>query len=217
MSAWAQKPTLRASRSRSDYAPKREYLAFIRCVRDWTQSRLAPLAQPTVRRFDGRRALLDDLLGDGFALMGYAADPRARLDTSSVTALDAIGTCFVALYPLGGRPQGPGIARSTASGLIEVEDISGEGTAWLRQAGARPGHVAIVRPDKFVYALAPADEIPAAVMHLLRTIDRPQRAAEIPLAQLHSNQSHSAAYLDHSNTGRPPASRFRHARSSKKN
>lgn len=175
--------------------PQGSYLGLPRKRRNGAEGR--PLAQPTVRSFDGRRALLDDLLGDGFALMGYAADPRARLDTSSVAALDTLGTRFIALYPLGGRPQGPGIAHSTASDLVEVEDISGEGVAWLRLAGARPGHVAIIRPDKFVYALAPADEIPAAVKHLLHTIDRPQRAAEIPPAQFHSNQSRSAVYMDH--------------------
>jgi len=132
-----------------------------------------PVPQPWVRSFDGRRTLLDSVLGDGFALMGYAADPRARLDRSSVAALDSLGTRFVALYPLGGRPQGHGIAPSMAAGLVEVEDISGEGIAWLRQTGARRGHVAIIRPDKFVYALAPASEIFAAAQHLLRTMDRP--------------------------------------------
>lgn len=156
--------------------PLGSYLGLPRKKRNGAEGR--PLAQPSVRDFDGRRALLDDLLGDGFALMGYAADPRARLDTSSVAALEALGTRFVALYPLGGRPQGPGIARSTAPDLVEVEDISGEGIAWLRQTGARPGHVAIIRPDKFVYALASAGEIPAAVHHLLRTMDRPRAATE---------------------------------------
>jgi 3-(3-hydroxy-phenyl)propionate hydroxylase len=152
--------------------PGGSYLGLPRRGRKAAEGR--PVPQPSVRSFDGRRTLLDDVLGDGFALMGYAADPRVGLDASSVAELDALGTRFVALYPLGGRPQGHSVARATAPGLVEVEDISGEGVDWLRRTGARAGHVAIIRPDKFVYALASAGDLPAAVQHLLRRMDRPQ-------------------------------------------
>ena len=162
--------------------PQGSYLGLPRKGRKSAEGR--PIPQPFVRTIDGRRALLDEVLGDGFALVGYAADPRAGLGASSVAALDALGTRFVALYPLGGRPQGKGVARSTACGLVEVEDISGEGIAWLRAAGARPRHVAMIRPDKFVYALASGGEAAEAVQHLLRTMDRP-RASE---QAVHSDQ-----------------------------
>jgi 3-(3-hydroxy-phenyl)propionate hydroxylase len=132
-----------------------------------------PVPQPMVRSFDGRRALLDELLGEGFALLGYAVDPRPSLDAGSVLELEALGTRFIALYPLGGRPQGRGVARTAASGLVEAEDITGEGIAWLRETSARPGHVAFIRPDKFVYALASPGETREAARHLLATMDRP--------------------------------------------
>ncbi|MGO8920877.1 MAG: bifunctional 3-(3-hydroxy-phenyl)propionate/3-hydroxycinnamic acid hydroxylase [Stellaceae bacterium] len=151
--------------------PQGSYLGLPRKGRKGAEGR--PIPQPWVRSFDGRRMLFDELLGEGFALMGYGADPRAGLDPTSVAALDALGTRFVALYPLGRRPQGHGAARSITPGLVEVEDISGEGIAWLRETGARPGYVAFIRPDKFVYALASEGEIAGAAQHLLRTMDRP--------------------------------------------
>jgi hypothetical protein len=43
--------------------------------------------------------------------------------------------------------------------------------------------VAIIRPDKFVYALASGGGIGAAVQHLLRTMDRPH-ATEQPARQI---------------------------------
>jgi 3-(3-hydroxy-phenyl)propionate hydroxylase len=149
--------------------PQGSYLGLPRKGRKGAEGR--PLPQPSVRSFDGRPMLLDDVLGEGFALMGYAADPCAALDADSTSALEALGARFVTLYPVGGRPQGYDVARSTAPGVVEVEDMSGEGIAWLRETGARPGHVAVIRPDKFVYALASGRDIAAAVQHLLRTMD----------------------------------------------
>jgi 3-(3-hydroxy-phenyl)propionate hydroxylase len=149
--------------------PQGSYLGLRRKGRKSAEGR--PIPQPSVRSFDGRPMLLDDVLGEGFALMGFAADPRATLEADTVAALEALGTCFVALYPRGGRPQGHAVARATAPGLVEVEDISGEAIVWLRDTGARPGHVALIRPDKFVYALVSGGDVTVAAQHLLRTMD----------------------------------------------
>jgi 3-(3-hydroxy-phenyl)propionate hydroxylase len=151
--------------------PQGSYLGLPRKGKKGVEGR--PIPQPWVRNFDGRRALLDEFIGQGFALLGYTVDPRSKLDAKSVTALDDLGTRFVTLYPLGGRPQGFGVKPSTTPGLVEIEDISGEAIAWLRETGAGLGHVAIIRPDKFVFALTSEAEIAEAVQHLLRTMDRP--------------------------------------------
>ncbi|RBP14072.1 3-(3-hydroxy-phenyl)propionate hydroxylase [Roseiarcus fermentans] len=127
-----------------------------------------PIPQPQVRTSDGRRALLDDVLGDDCALVGYACDPRAGLDADILARLAALGVAFVALYPYGERTQGHAVRRGPAAGaLVEVEDLSGEGVAWFRAAGARRGHVAVIRPDKVVYAMTPASGAPGAVADLL--------------------------------------------------
>ena len=149
--------------------PQGAYFGLPRRRRKGAEGR--PIPQPQVRTYEGRRALLDDFLGEDFALVGYAADPRAGLDAQSLAALTALGVRCVALYPYGGRPQGAeGMAAAGPSGLAEVEDLSGEGVAWFRSVGAKKGSVALVRPDKFVYALAPASGAADIVMHGLRAM-----------------------------------------------
>ena len=51
-----------------------------------------------------------------------------------------------------------------------MEDLSGEGVAWFRSVGAKKGSVAVIRPDKFVYALAPASGAADIVTHALRAM-----------------------------------------------
>ncbi len=130
-----------------------------------------PIPQPLVRTYDGRRALLDDILGEELALIGYACDPRATLDAKTLERLAALGARFVTLYPFGERPQGDAVKRDPAAGgVVEVEDLTGEGIDWFRGAGARKGSVAVIRPDKFVYALAPASGAADIVTHALRAM-----------------------------------------------
>ena len=146
--------------------PNGDYFGLPRKRRNGAEGR--PIPQPQVRTYDGRRALLDDILGEDYALVGYACDPRASLDAMSLARLAALGARFVALYPFGERPQGDVVKRGSAAGaLIEVEDLGGEGIAWFRRVGARKGDVALVRPDKFVYALTPAAQLAAAVNRAL--------------------------------------------------
>jgi 3-(3-hydroxy-phenyl)propionate hydroxylase len=146
--------------------PNGSYFGLPRNRRNSAEGR--PIPQPQVRTYVGRRALLDDVLGDNFALVGYGVDPRATLDANTIIKLESLNTRFVVLYPYGGRPQGGGVSPSAPAGVTEIEDLSGEALAWFRKVGARPGHVALVRPDKFVYAMRPAASIAAAVTHALR-------------------------------------------------
>ena len=142
--------------------PNGAYFGLPRRRRNGAEGR--PIPQPPVRTYDGRRALLDDILGEDYAFVGYACDPRANLDAKSLARLSALGARFVALYPFGERPQGGGVSRSGAtSALVEVEDLTGEGVAWFRGAGARKGYVAVIRPDKFVFAMTPPGQLANAV------------------------------------------------------
>ena len=68
-----------------------------------------------------------------------------------------------------GRPQA-NKGSCAPAGLVEVEDLSGEAVAWLRDTGAKPGHVALIRPDKFVYALTDPKRAKAAVAHALHAM-----------------------------------------------
>ncbi len=156
--------------------PEGAYLGLARARRNSAEGR--PVPQPQVRTYEGRRALLDDILGEEFALLGYGVDPRTSLDAQDLAGLAALGTRFVALYDYGGRPQGStGVDPCAPAGLVEVEDLSGEAVAWLRDTGAKLGHVALIRPDKFVYALTGAGRIKAAVAHALQAMKTGRVAA----------------------------------------
>ena len=148
--------------------PNGTYFGFPRKRRNGAEGR--PIPQPQVRTLAGRRALLDDVIGDNFALVGYGIDPRAALDAATIAKLVSLNTRFVVLYPYGGRPQGDGVSPSAPSGLAEIEDLSGDALAWFRKVGAKPGHIALVRPDKFVYAMRPAGNIADAVSHALAAL-----------------------------------------------
>jgi len=149
--------------------PNGDYFGLPRRRRNGAEGR--PIPQPVVRTYDGRRALLDDILGEELALVGYACDPRASLDAKTLARLSALGARFVALYPFGGRPQGEAVKlTSSASALVEVEDLGGEGIAWFRGSGARTGHVAVIRPDKFVYAMTPPERLAHAVDQALEVL-----------------------------------------------
>jgi 3-(3-hydroxy-phenyl)propionate hydroxylase len=162
--------------------PNGSYLGLPRVRRSGAEGR--PIPQPQVRTFTGRRALLDDILGHDFALVGYGIDPRATLDANIIVKLETLNTRFVVVYPYGGRPQGSDVPASAPRGLIEVEDLSGEALAWFRKVGAKQSHIALVRPDKFVYAMRPAGRIADAVTHALRELG----SASIPERVLPDNR-----------------------------
>ena len=72
----------------------------------------------------------------------------------------------------------------TVGALVEVEDLTGEGVAWFRSVGAKKGSVAIIRPDKFVYALAPASGAADIVTHALRAM-KADRAPTVNAPESH--------------------------------
>jgi 3-(3-hydroxy-phenyl)propionate hydroxylase len=109
--------------------------------------------QPKVRLLGGAHARFDDVTGAGFALVGLGCDPRRNLTLTSRTTLAQLNTTYVALYADGQRPQGPNEARDPCSDLAEVEDMHGILMAWFGRAGHRARSVAILRPDKFIYAV----------------------------------------------------------------
>lgn len=144
------------------------YLGLRRRRLGGPEGTLAP--QPEVRCLDGRRVLLDEALGPGFALVGLGIDPRTPLDAASLALLRRLDARHVALYPYGERPQGPDTARDASAALAELEDIGGEMLTWLRRAGCRRGSVAILRPDRFAFGVVPARQLNAAVRELARQL-----------------------------------------------
>jgi 3-(3-hydroxy-phenyl)propionate hydroxylase len=156
---------------RGEFIPKPVYEAG--CYmglarRRWRGAEGTLMPQPSVRGPDGRRHLLDELIGTGFVLVSAGVDPRRTLDSEALSFWQSLGARFVAVYPFGGRPNGAGIDHAAPAGLIECEDPDGDFQAWWRRSGGRAGHVAIVRPDKFVFALVEGEALVAATRELRR-------------------------------------------------
>lgn len=154
--------------------PRGGYMGLARRSRRGAEGKLMP--QPRLRGPDGRRHRLDELAGPGFVLIGAGVDPQATLDAEARALCQALGARFIAVHPFGGRPSGA-VARATPAGLIECEDPDNTFHDWLRASGAGSGHVAIVRPDKFVFALVPAGELAAAMRELHKQLHRDDAAA----------------------------------------
>lgn len=140
------------------------YLGMPRKHRRSPEGRMIP--QPAVRTFKGKRVLLDDLLGEGYVLIGLQTDPREHLSPISRELLDAQGTRYVSLFEFGARPQGASAGRSNTSELAEVEDVNGDMIRWFKRSGFSSGAVAVVRPDKFTFAMVKGNDLDHAITEL---------------------------------------------------
>lgn len=140
------------------------YLGMPRKHRRSPEGRMIP--QPEVRTFKGKRVLLDDLLGEDFALIGFNVDPRAHLSAASRKMLDAQSTHYATLFEFGTRPQGANVERANTSELVEVEDVHGEMVDWFKRSGFSAGAIAVVRPDKFTFAMVESGDLDRAIAEL---------------------------------------------------
>lgn len=150
---------------------KNQYIGLLRKRRNGPEGALAP--QPEVRCIDGSRLLLDELLGSGFALIGLNCDPRQHLSQEQQERLQQLGASNTTLYSYGGRPQGlNGINRNSPDGLIEVEDIDGYMVRWFNKAGFHKEAIAILRPDRFAFAVVAPSDIGSAVAALTQQLSK---------------------------------------------
>ncbi|AJY44314.1 bifunctional 3-(3-hydroxy-phenyl)propionate/3-hydroxycinnamic acid hydroxylase [Burkholderia humptydooensis] len=144
---------------------KNAYLGLPRRRRNGPEGALIP--QPEVRLFNGDRKKLDDLLGHGFSLIGLNIDPLRYLNEASLATMVALSTSTVTMYPYGGRPQGlDGVDRDNSTGVVEVEDVGGDMIAWFKKAGFKTEAVAVLRPDRFTFAVIAPSELDRTVRQL---------------------------------------------------
>lgn len=149
---------------------KGQFFGMSRQQRKGVEGTLAP--QPIVRCINGRRVLLDELLGNGFSLVGLGVDPKAVISEENRQFLATLNTRYVELYPFGGRPQGTfTVARDCDPEVSEVEDMNDYLVDWFKEAGFQQQAIAIFRPDKFTYALVSVDNAAQAVRHLQNSLN----------------------------------------------
>lgn len=121
------------------------------------------MIQPNVRTLEGKYVRLDDLLGDGFALIGYGVDPRSRLNSAERKLWDQLGTRYLCAWPAGQRPGGASVPRREEADLIEIECMTGTLDQWFRRhaglLGSAKEQIAVIRPDRYVLAQRPAAQL----------------------------------------------------------
>ncbi|MCP2319197.1 3-(3-hydroxy-phenyl)propionate hydroxylase [Nocardia amikacinitolerans] len=155
------------------------YLGLPRRGLRGVEGTLAP--QPQVRTYDGRHRRFDDVLGLGFAVLGYGVDPRSACSADDLAVLNGLGCHFVTVYPLGGRPQGkPGDGRGEGDAVADIEDHTGALASWFGKAGVGRGAVMVLRPDRFVFGIAPRGETGPLVAELVRQLRLPTGHAALP-------------------------------------
>ncbi len=167
-------PYLKHYIRRMGFMPQPAYTnrQFFGLHRQW---RLGPAAegrmipQPSVVGERGRRVLLDEALGTGFTIVGEQIDPRKYMGEKELAYWHNLGARFVAIYPVGQRPQG-NAHRNVPNGLLEIEDLDCGYTDWIRRHGYGRGSVAVIRPDKFIYALVRATHVNQVTAQFQRTL-----------------------------------------------
>jgi len=99
------------------------------------------IPQPSVFDRLGREHLLDDLVGDGFVVLGLDCDPRSAMSEAQAQAQAWAGS------GAGFRTVRSGF--SSQDGVEDVIDHTGVLTGWMSRFKVR---VVVVRPDRFVAA-----------------------------------------------------------------
>lgn len=103
--------------------------------------------QPRVLTEQGSEVLLDDVIGSGFAVIAWGVDPTWGLNKHQADAWKALGATFIQAIPAV-QMNNP---HELAEGVLRVGDVQNRLKDWF---GKYPVSIAIIRPDRFVGAVA---------------------------------------------------------------
>jgi 3-(3-hydroxy-phenyl)propionate hydroxylase len=111
------------------------------------------LAQPMVETSDGAYTRLDDVIGPWFAILGFECDPLAGLTDTELAAVSRFHPRVIKIVEsrAGARYHQQ---RCVADETVVVEDVNNELRPWFQ---ARRCSVVLVRPDRYVAAMATVD------------------------------------------------------------
>jgi 3-(3-hydroxy-phenyl)propionate hydroxylase len=132
--------------------------------------------QPKVVTEAGETRLLDDVIGSNFAFIAWGNNPLWGLSAEQVQAWRALGACFIQVLPEVQLKAG----REVPDGVIRVGDGSGRLKEWF---GRYPLSIAVLRPDRFVGAVAIPQTLGQASDALLQALAAtPVASQQTPLA-----------------------------------
>jgi hypothetical protein len=126
-----------------------------------------PFPQRPVTLADERVVPLDDVLGPGFALVAYACNPADALDPDLLARFTELGGRLVQVAP--SHPD---------SGIDLAGCVRDHTDALQKWFTDHAMHVALVRPDRYLFGGGTAAQVPALMQQLLAMllVDSPTAA-----------------------------------------
>uniref|UniRef100_UPI003F49A567 bifunctional 3-(3-hydroxy-phenyl)propionate/3-hydroxycinnamic acid hydroxylase n=1 Tax=Cupriavidus yeoncheonensis TaxID=1462994 RepID=UPI003F49A567 len=115
--------------------------------------------QPRVRTGDDRLTLLDDAIGNGFAVIGWGTDPTFGLTPQARALAGKAGMRFVLAKPDVQLRH----ADDVPEGVIAIGDAAGRLKEWFSRL---PHSVVLLRPDRFVAGVCSPQQVSEAITEL---------------------------------------------------
>jgi 3-(3-hydroxy-phenyl)propionate hydroxylase len=127
--------------------------------------------QPDVETGTGTCVRLDEVLGPGFAVVGFECDPAGHLDAAGTAALGALDAAVLRVVE--SRAGDVHHRRTDAwPGTTVVEDVENLLRPWFHRHGA---NVVVLRPDRYVAALCDARDLAGSLVSLRSRLGRTSR------------------------------------------
>ena len=134
--------------------------------------------QPKVLTDAGTTVLLDEVIGENFAIIAWGCDPTWGLTPAQITQWKALGTRFIQVLP-DVQLRAPSDA---GPDVIRVGDSTGRLKEWFALGTSS---IALVRPDRFLAGLAIPQTIDQTCEELARALKvLPQPAAKAVVSKV---------------------------------
>lgn len=104
--------------------------------------------QPQVQLENGQTVLLDEVIGNDFAVIAWGVDPKWGINDTNMKQWQSLGVKFIQVLP---AVQLGNEKRKIHDGVITIGDTGTEIRSWF---GKTDQAMVILRPDRFVAALA---------------------------------------------------------------
>lgn len=119
--------------------------------------------QPKVLTDAGTTVLLDEVIGDNFAIIAWGCDPTWGLSATQIAHWKALGTRFIQVLP----DVQLRVPSDAGQDVIRVGDSSGRLKEWFALGASS---IALVRPDRFLAGLAIPQTVGQACDDLARAL-----------------------------------------------
>lgn len=120
--------------------------------------------QPHVQLENSQTVLLDDVIGNDFAIIAWGVDPKWGLNEANMKQWQSLGVKFIQVLP---AVQLGNEKRQKFDGVITIGDMGTEIRSWF---GKTDQSMVILRPDRFVAALAIPQTMNSVSQQLFRKL-----------------------------------------------